>query len=85
MREIFGYKKANLRNLIKAFAALYLLEFDFMKEIGTLEQRIMCEPSTLFGMGDLDRHTISRFYTPSDIISDTDKIQSLVGLRGKVH
>lgn len=82
---VTNYKKANLRNLVNAFAALYLLEFDFMKEIGTLEQRIMCEPSVLFGMGDLDRHTISRFYTPSDIISDTDEIQSLVGLRGKVH
>ena len=80
-----NYKKANLRNLVNAFAALYMLEFDFMKEIGTFEQRIMCEPSVLFGMGDLDRHIISRFYTPSDITDETDEIQSLVGLRGKVH
>lgn len=31
-----NYKKSNLINLSNAFAALYLLEFEFMKEIGTI-------------------------------------------------
>ncbi|MBR5091715.1 MAG: hypothetical protein IK093_20015 [Ruminiclostridium sp.] len=47
------YKKANLLNLSTAFAALYLLEFDFMKKIGTEQDRLKCRKSELFGMGDL--------------------------------
>ena len=48
-----NYKKANLLNLSNAFAALYLLEFEFMKKIGTVQERTRCGQSQLFGMGDL--------------------------------
>lgn len=50
-----NYNKANLQNLSNAFAALYLLEFEFMKDIGTLEDRIHCGQSILFGDGDLEK------------------------------
>ena len=48
-----NYKKANLLNLSNAFAALYLLEFEFMKKIGIVQERVRCDQSQLFGMGDL--------------------------------
>ena len=57
-----NYKKANLDNLTNAFAALYLLEFEFMKKIGNLEERVSCGRSTLFGMGDLESNYISSLF-----------------------
>lgn len=48
-----NYKKANQKNLASAFAALYLLEFEFMKKIGTVRERAKFEQSELFGLGDL--------------------------------
>ena len=50
-----NYKKANLQNLSNAFAALYLMEFEFMKLIGTVQDRTKCNQSILFGMGDLEQ------------------------------
>lgn len=61
-----NYKKANLDNLTNAFAALYLLEFEFMKKIGSLEQRVSCRKSTLFGMGDLEGYYISSLFTTEE-------------------
>ena len=49
-----NYKKANLLNLSNAFAALYLLEFEFIKKIGNQLDRAKCGRSELFGMGDLE-------------------------------
>lgn len=57
-----NYKKANLDNLTNAFASLYLLEFEFMKKIGTLEERVSCGHSALFGMGDLESNYISSLF-----------------------
>lgn len=57
-----NYKKANLRNLSYAFAALYLLEFEFMKDIGGLYERITCGKSSLFGMGDLEENYIDNVF-----------------------
>lgn len=54
-----NYKKANLQNLSLAYAALYLLEFEFMKNIGTVQERLKCKRSQLFGMGDLEIHYIT--------------------------
>lgn len=49
-----NYKKANQINISNSFAALYLLEFEFLKQIGTVEERIKyCSKSVLFGMGEL--------------------------------
>lgn len=48
-----NYKKANLKNLANAFAALYLLEFEFMKYIGSVQERAQFEQSMLFGLSDL--------------------------------
>lgn len=63
-----NYKKANLDNLSNAYAALYLLEFEFMKKIGTLEERVSCGQSRLFGMGDLQMNYIdSVFVSEEDI------------------
>lgn len=62
-----NYKKANLDNLTYAFAALYLLEFEYMKKIGTPEERVGCGRSILFGMGDLESNYISSlFMTEAD-------------------
>lgn len=54
-----NYKKANLQNLSLALAALYLMEFEFMKNIGTVKERLKCGKSELFGMGDLQGSYIS--------------------------
>lgn len=67
-----NYKKANLRNLSYAFAALYLLEFEFMKDIGDLSERITCGESSLFGMGDLEEN-----YIDSLFINDADETLTL--------
>jgi hypothetical protein len=62
-----NYKKANLQNLANAFAALYLLEFEFMKDIGSLGERVGCRRSSLFGMGDLEENYSDKlFYTTID-------------------
>ena len=57
-----NYKKANLLNISYAFAALYLLEFEFMARIGSLEERVECGHSRLFGMGDLDEAYIDNLF-----------------------
>ena len=57
-----NYKKANLENLANAFAALYLLEFEFMKDIGSIADRASCGESILFGMGDLERDYIDSLF-----------------------
>lgn len=61
-----NYKKANLDNLTNAYAALYLLEFEFMKKIGRLEERVSCGDSTLFGMGDLEEHNVSKGFASEE-------------------
>lgn len=65
-KDFVNYKNANLENLTNAFAALYLLEFEFMKKIGTLEERVSCGQSTLFGMGDLANKYIHSFFAAED-------------------
>ena len=57
-----GIRHANLDNLTYAFAALYLLEFEYMNKIGTLEERVGCGRSILFGMGDLEKNYISNLF-----------------------
>lgn len=57
-----NYKKANLQNLVNAFAALFLLEFEFMKKIGTVKERIRYDGSILFGMGDLQSHFVDSLF-----------------------
>ena len=57
-----NYKKANLQNLSSAFAALYLMEFEFMKKRGTIQERVKCGQSELFGMGDLEQTYIHSLY-----------------------
>ncbi|MGN0575580.1 MAG: hypothetical protein ACI4J2_06055, partial [Ruminococcus sp.] len=57
-----NYKKANLENLANAFAALYLLEFEFMKDIGSIADRASCGESILFGMGDLESDYIDSLF-----------------------
>lgn len=64
--DVVNYKKANLDNLTNAFAALYLLEFEFMKKIGTLEERVSCGKSILFGMGDLENNYINSLFMTED-------------------
>ena len=64
--EGVNYKKANLKNLSSAYAALYLLEFEFMKEIGSLQERLLCGKSIFFGMGDLENHYISSAFIECD-------------------
>lgn len=61
-----NYKKANLQNLSNAFAALYLLEFEFMKDIGDIADRISCGKSALFGMGDLEQNYIHSLFVTDD-------------------
>ena len=63
-----NYKKANQLNLGNAFAALYLLEFEFMKDIGDLSQRITCEQSILFGMGDLEGNYIDCLFVEDETL-----------------
>lgn len=63
-----NYKKANQINLVNALGALYLLEFEFMKDIGVLSQRITCEHSILFGMGDLKRYYIDSLYIEAETL-----------------
>lgn len=58
-KDEVNYKKANLINLANAFAALYLLEFEFMKKIATEEEIIKCARSTLFGMGAFEKDYIN--------------------------
>ena len=57
-----NYKKANLLNLSSAFAALYLLEYDFMEIIGRIDERTGCGRSVLFGMGNLEETYIDRLF-----------------------
>ena len=57
-----NYKKANLLNVSNAFAALYLLEFEFMKKIGTVQEMVQCGESQLFGMGDLQESFIDSLF-----------------------
>ena len=38
--DCVNYKKASLRNVSNAVTALFLLEFEFMKKIGTIEERL---------------------------------------------
>lgn len=54
-----NYKKANLQNISNAFGALYLMEFEFMKNIGSAQERLKCGRSELFGMGDLQSSYIN--------------------------
>ena len=61
-----NYKKANLENIVYAYAALYLLEFEFMKNIGKIEERITCRHSRLFGMGDLEKNFIDSMFVVED-------------------
>lgn len=63
-----NFKKANLQNLVNAFAALYLLEFEFMKKIGTTKERIRYEGSVLFGMGDLQDHFIDSMFVNGETL-----------------
>ena len=60
--EGVNYKKANLLNLSNAIAALYLLEFEYMKKIGTLDELGECGESTLFGMGDLGERLVNSWF-----------------------
>jgi hypothetical protein len=64
-----NYKKANLQNLANAFAALYLLEFEFMKDIGSLSDRVRCGQSSLFGMGDLEENYIDSLFVTDDALN----------------
>lgn len=64
-----NYKKANLQNLSNAFAALYLLEFEFMKNIGSLADRVLCGESRLFGMGDLESNYIHNLFVTDETIN----------------
>ena len=57
-----NYKKANLQNLSNAFAALYLMEFEFMKVIGTTPDRLRAGKSKLFGMGDLENNYLENCF-----------------------
>jgi len=45
-----NYKKANLKNIANAFAALYLLESEFMKNISSVEEIAKFEQSKLFDL-----------------------------------
>lgn len=63
-----NYKKANLYNLANAFAALYLLEFEFMRIIGTNRQRLRCQRSNIFGMDDLEKS-----YVKSIVYDENEK------------
>ncbi len=65
--EGINYKKANLVNLSNSIAALYLLEFEFMKKIGTIEERVKCRESTLFGMGDLGDKYIDGIFVENGV------------------
>lgn len=69
-----NFKKANLLNLSNAFAALYLLEFEFMKKIGSLDDRIRCGESSLFGSGDLEKNFINGLF-----VDDAAETLTLVG------
>ena len=60
--DVLNYKKANLWNLSNAFAALYLLEFEFMKDIGEIADRVSCGESRLFGMGALESNYIHSLF-----------------------
>lgn len=64
-----NYKKANLRNLSNAFAALYLLEFEFMKDVGSLSDRISCGESILFGMGDMKQNYIHSLFVTDEAVN----------------
>lgn len=68
-KEGINYRKANLINLSNAIAALYLLEFEFMKKIGTLEDRMKCRKSSLFGMGDLSDKYIVGLYVDNETLT----------------
>ena len=63
-----NYKKANLQNLSNAYAALYLMEFEFMKKIGSLEERVNCGHSILFGMGDLESNYIHSLFVTDETL-----------------
>lgn len=60
--EGVNFKKANLYNLANAYGALYLLEFEFMKHIGTVQERAKCDESILFGMEDLQNAFIDNLF-----------------------
>ncbi len=64
-----NYEKANLANVINALGALYLLEFEFMKHIGTLKQRVQCGESVLFGMGDLQSTFIKSMFLDGETLT----------------
>lgn len=63
-----NYKKANLQNVSSALAALYLMEFEFMKKIGTLQERVKCGQSEIFGMGDLEEAYINSKFVEDEIL-----------------
>ena len=65
---VINFKKANFQNLVNAFAALYLLEFEFMKKIGTVKERIRYEGSVFFGMGDLQNHFIDSMFVNGETL-----------------
>lgn len=67
--DVLNYKKANLKNLASAFAALYLLEFEFMKHIGSVQDRVKFEQSSLFGLGDLQGVKINNMIIEENCIS----------------
>lgn len=64
--EGVNYMKANLLNLSNAFAALYLLEFDFMNFIGNTQFIAKVEPSELFGMGNIQSAFINELFVTQD-------------------
>lgn len=64
-----NYKKANLQNLSNAFAALYLLEFEFMKDIADIADRVECGESQLFGMGDLEQNYIHSLFMTDETVN----------------
>lgn len=47
-----NYTKANFNNISNSIAALFLLEFEFIKIIGQTSERKICGTSKLFDMGD---------------------------------
>lgn len=60
--EGVNYRKANLKNLSNAIAALYLLEYEYMKKVWTVEEMADCDASTLFGMGDLEDRVLDAVF-----------------------
>ena len=57
-----NYKIANLLNLSNSIAALFILETEYMKLIGTLEERASISQSQLFEMEDVTNQLIKNMF-----------------------